>query len=73
MWCDSHQVHVTVHRDLQSGEKEVKVGTQVRTVESWFKITVSVLARSALARVLWDLIEGRSRSPRCVGCVEKTL
>lgn len=57
--CDVHKSRVNVCRDPQLRDREMKMDTRDGTRQSWFKVTVSVLAESTLARVFWNLTEGR--------------
>lgn len=42
------QIHITVWRDEKAQKREVEQFTEDGTLESWFKVTVSVLVTSAL-------------------------
>lgn len=47
-------------RDRKTLRREMGENTQDGTPGSWFKITVSVLARSALDRISWNLIKRKT-------------
>jgi hypothetical protein len=50
-WRNEGKIHVAVWRDTNRREREMEQDTQDGAMQSWFKVTVSVLAKSAVGRM----------------------
>jgi hypothetical protein len=53
------QYFLNVWDDSKTEEGETDLDAENETEEKWYKVTVSILTRFALARLLWLLKEGR--------------